>query len=180
MSDTNDRYIMLDTMVVAGIFALTKKGPGVEENKKEWKRAVIKFTSDISNKKIVVPPSVCFELMCWNKEWYEMVSVNPNNYSIFSYSSEPIKNEIMKVAAEFAYSCGENYGEKDDGKYKLKSMDPVTAAYSLKHNHYILTENEKDFPEKCFHIVSTEKLILSGKDRKKYRRFLYLLEPNQD
>ena len=127
---SEDKYIMLDTMVVAGIFALTKTGHGVEENKKEWKRAVVKLAKNVDNNvvRIVAPPSVCFELMCWNKDWHKMVSEYPNRYPLFSYSNEPIKNEDLKIAAKFAHSCGASYGETGDAKYKLKSLDPSISA----------------------------------------------------
>ncbi|PIV07576.1 hypothetical protein CO009_00415 [Candidatus Shapirobacteria bacterium CG_4_8_14_3_um_filter_35_11] len=171
-----NKIILLDTMIVGGLFALNKKGNKIEENKTEWKRAVIKIVNIFENKRLLAPPSVCFELMCWDKNWHKFVT--EKSRSVFNYSSEPISNETLQIASKFAYTCGESFGETNEIKYKLKSMDPITAAYAINHKYYILTENEKYFPESFFKIVSIEKLILFGKDGKKYRRFLYLLESN--
>jgi len=178
MAKSDKPYILLDTMVVAGIFALTKKGDSTERNKREWKRAVSKLREGIEYQGITVSPSVCFELMCWNKDWFEFVATNSKKIPLFNYSNEPIKNDILQIAAKYSYKCGENYsGCAADDNFKLKSMDPITAAYSIKHNHYILTENQRDFPESYFQLVAVEQLILFAKNDKKYRRFLCLIKP---
>jgi len=138
-----DKVILLDTMVVGGLFALSKKGKSIDENKKEWKNVVVKIIENIKNRKLVVPPSVCFELMCWNKEWHQLISSKSS--SIFSYSDRPIRNEILQLAAMYSYECGSKFVDGDESKPKLKSMDPITAAYCLKHKYYIITENIVDF-----------------------------------
>ncbi|MPN40374.1 hypothetical protein SDC9_187910 [bioreactor metagenome] len=55
-------------------------------------------------------------------------------------------------------------------------MDPIIAAYSLLGKHYLLTTNQKDFPESHFSVIETRVLVLSGKAGK-HRQIVFLLKP---
>jgi hypothetical protein len=71
----SDPIILLDTSIVAGTFAVSKKGGHVEEQKKLLQSAVLKLASLISTKCMIrVPTPVCYELMAMNREWHEFIS----------------------------------------------------------------------------------------------------------
>jgi len=167
---TNPSIILLDTNVVAGLFSITKK---IEDHKIAWDNAINKIAKKVNDNYFLrVPTCVCYELMCWNKEWSNFVKTNPNN--IFFYASNSIANNILRIAAE--YSIKSEIKFYDEGTNKVKSFDPILAAYSLHFGYFILTENQSDFVEDYFSIVLTESVILSQK-KGKLRKFLYLLSP---
>jgi hypothetical protein len=119
--------------------------------------------------------------MAWNLKWLQIVNDKKND-SLFKYSSYDIKNDILKIGAKYAYESNIRTGS--DGKSaKLKTMDPLLAAYSIKHKCCILTENECDFPDSHFDVIGVEVLKLIGSDKdlhKKQRSILYLLKPKTE
>lgn len=171
---SSDPIILLDTSIVAGCFAVSKTGNHVAEQKKLLQSAVIKLASMVSSKCMIrVPTPVCYELMAMNKEWYQFISKSKN--ATFRFATFSIPNDILMLAAEYSYSTSCNYF--DGEKQKIKTMDPLIAAYAIKGNHHLLTTNQHDFPESHFSVVGTEILVLSGKNGR-YRRIIYLLKPN--
>ncbi len=167
--------ILLDTMVVAGIFAVTKKHEKIEQHKAEWKRAIKSIISEIANPYLRVPTPVCFELMCWNKEWRNFILNDKRK--IFQFAYYPVTNDVIMTATEYAVNCQMEFF--DGAVHKVKTVDPLIAAYSLLGGHYILTENQQDFPESYFKIVKCEILLLDQRKGGLNRRVLYLLKPKQ-
>ena len=168
--------VLLDTGVVAAIFAVSKKGPHVSREKEIWLESVRTLIETVSPKCLVrVPTPVCYELMAMNQEWYDFISRSKNE--VFRFSSYSISNTMLKKAAKYSF---ETVCLGTDGKeQKMNTMDPLIAAYSLTSGHYLLTLNQHDFPESYFSVVETKVLVLSGKEAKKYRKLLYLLKPRE-
>ncbi len=180
----DENTIFLDSNVVAGAIAVGKDGNSsqkTEKNLEEWGGAIKKLANKLSPdsyKKLIVPTPICYELMAWNPKWFQIVSDTKND-PLFKYSNYDIKNDILKVGAKYAYESKTGTGS-DNQSAKLKTMDPLLAAYSIKHKCCILTENECDFPESHFEVVGIEVLKLIGSDKnlhKKQRSILYLLKP---
>lgn len=166
--------ILLDTPIVAGSFAVSKKGPHVENEKIIWKQVVIDLAKKVSDEYLIrVPTPVCYELMSMNREWYHFISTSTD--SVFRFAKHPISNEILGIAAEYSFSANSVY--VDGEKQKMKTMDPIIAAHSIQGGHYLLTTNQHDFPESHFSVVDTKVLTLEGKHGK-YRSVVYLLKPH--
>lgn len=160
-------------MVVAGVFSITKKHDKIEQHKAEWKRAIGSLVSKLSGPYLLrVPTPVCFELMCWNKEWRDFI-LNGSS-PVFRFATNYISNEILLIASK--YSIESKITFFDNNSHKVKTMDPLIAAYGIQGGHYVLTENQQDFPETHFDVVTCEVLLL---DQPKgiERRILYLLKP---
>lgn len=174
----NKQIILLDTMVVAGIFAVSKNGGDwLSENKQQWSDAILSLSKSIkaTGCEFLVPTSVCYELMTMNKDWKKLVLSESD--SVFRYAKRAISNEILQLAAEYSFnSCSVG---SDDTKHKVKSFDPVTAAYSLKHGYPIITENQKDFTEPFFSITEIKPVVVNIKKGKE-RRLLCLISPNKN
>lgn len=168
----SDPLLLLDTPIVAGSFAISKVGPHVEVEKRLWKSAVRRLALVVSPRCMIrVPTPVCYELMAMNKEWHDFVFRSSNPTFRFAHSSIP--NNVLTLAAEYSYSTNCIY--YDGEKQKMKSMDPLIAAYCIKGGHYLLTTNQHDFPESHFSVEKTEILTLTGKNGK-YRSIVYLLK----
>jgi hypothetical protein len=84
-----------------------------------------------------VPTPVCYELMCWNKDWYD--EVLSSNNPIFTYAKCSIGSKFLRIAAKYSVDCRVKYF--DNKKHKVKVMDPLVAAYSMEFGYYLLTEN---------------------------------------
>lgn len=183
----DNNTIFLDSNVVAGAISVGRDGSSsqkTENNLKEWGRAIKELANKVSTtyyEKLIVPTPICYELMAWNSKWLQIVNDKKND-SLFKYSSYDIKNDILKIGAKYAYESNIRTGS--DGKSaKLKTMDPLLAAYSIKHKCCILTENECDFPDSHFDVIGVEVLKLIGSDKdlhKKQRSILYLLKPKTE
>lgn len=167
--------VLLDTNIVAGLFSVSKLGPHVEHEKKIWRDAVRSLILTVSSKCLArVPTPVCYELMSINKRWYSFITTSKEN--LFQFSAGGINNDVLMKAAEYSL---QTFCVSPDGKeQKIKTMDPLIAAYSLIAGHYILTLNQQDFPESHFTVAGTKVITLSGKTAK-YRVILYLLKPTQ-
>ena len=173
---TNQSIILLDSMVVAGIYALTKKGVDIDERKNTYKSTVTELVNLIDNKSLIcVPTPVCFELMCWNKEWRNFV-LNSDS-PLFYFAKHSITNDVLLQASLF--SIESNTCKYDEKVHKIKSLDAIIAAYSLINTYYVLTENQSDFPESHFQLVGTRMMLLKQKDEGVRRVFLHLLKPKQ-
>jgi len=170
----SEPIILLDTPIVAGSFAVSKKGNHVESEKILWRNAVKKLASSVSSKYLIrVPTPVCYELMAMNKQWFDFIYDSQSD--VFRYSHVGISNEYIVTAAEYSFSTICTY--HDGTQQKMKTMDPLIAAYCIKGNHYLLTTNQQDFPESHFTVIGTEIMVLSGQNGK-YRSIIYLLKPN--
>lgn len=172
---SNNNIILLDTMVVGGLFAISKINTVAEnQNKYSWDngiRNLLNITGFIESS-LIVPTSVCYELMSMNAEWKKYILDNTDK--IFSYARYPITNSILQIAAEYSFKSRVVFS---DGKtHKIKSFDPITAAYSICFNYPIITENQDDFAESHFQILAIKPIILNGGNGK-YRRLLSLLKP---
>ncbi len=160
-------------MVVAALYAVSKTGSYVEKEKRLWQEAVMSLVSNISPECLIkVPTPVCYELMAMNQSWYDHVTRYPK--PLFSPASEAIPNTVIKKAAHYSFET--NCNSFDGEKQKMKTMDPLIAAYSLLGGYYILTMNQHDFPESHFTVRNLQILSLQGKNGK-YRSILYLLKP---
>ena len=176
MDTSSDRpSILLDTMIVAGIYAAAKVGDAENllASQTEWRRIVKSLIekAELKNIKLVIPRPVFYELMSMNKTWYDYVIEREKN-PIFNTSTETISDEILKRASLYAHECRAQFGQ-DDGK--LKSYDPLIAAYAAEAHGYVITENQKDFSESHFQVVAIDTAILKGKDVKG-RRIIFLLK----
>ncbi len=176
--------IFLDSNVVAGIIAVGRDGNSsqkVNENLIEWGRCVKTLADIISptaHNNLIVPTPICYELMAWNKKWFDIVNNDQQYRNIFKYSNRDILNCILKTGAKYAYESAIRIGGD-----KLYTMDPLLAAYSIKHGCCILTENEHDFPDSHFDVIGFELLkLISSKNNicKKQRSILYLLKPKDN
>lgn len=171
---TNQPIVLLDSMVVAGIYALTKKGADFDERRNTYKSTVTELIELIDGKSLVrVPTPVCFELMCWNKEWRNFV-LN-SNIPLFYFAKHSITSDILCAASLF--SIESNICRYDEKVHKIKSLDAIIAAYSLVNKYFILTENQSDFPESHFQLVGTRMMLLKQRDEGTRRVFLHLLKP---
>lgn len=174
----NRQIVLLDTMAVAGIIAASKHGgEWLSENKKRWSEAILSLSNKLGKTgcEFLVPTSVCYELMTLNEEWKNLVLSESD--SIFMYAKRAITNDILQLAAEYSYKS--QTIESDDTKHKVKSFDPITAAYSLKYGYPIITENQKDFVEPYFSITEIKPVIVNIKKGKE-RRLLCLISPNKN
>lgn len=173
LSMLSNPIILLDTTIVAGTFAISKKGSHVDSEKELWRTAVLELARGISPSCLMrVPTPVCYELMSINSAWHSFVS--ESKLKLFKYASYSISSAHVLFAAEYAYSANCVY--HDGSNQKMKTMDPLIAAYAIKGNHYLLTTNQQDFPEKYFFVEDTRLMVLSGKSGK-YRQMVYLLKP---
>lgn len=180
----SDKSILLDSNVVAGIVATGEEGnikKRFEANLEEWRRAIKTLADKVcptAYEKMIVSTPICYELMAWNEKWFKLVNGKEYN-PLFTYAQYSITNDILKLGSKYAYESSIRTGSENKSS-KIKTMDPLLAAYSIKHNCYILTENECDFPESHFDVVGIEllKLIVSKNNfKKKQRSILYLLKP---
>lgn len=167
--------ILLDTPIVAGTFAVSKIGPHVEAEKQVWRKAIHALASIVSSTSLIrVPTPVCYELMSMNREWFDYIANSRSQ--VFRFASSSIPNAIWKKAAEYYFTA---MSINTDGRgEKMKTMDPLIAAYSLTGGHYLLTTNQHDFPESHFSVAGTKILTLTGKNGK-YRTIIYLLKPRE-
>lgn len=172
--DSKLQLVLLDTMIVAGLFALSKKGIHVKQQRAMWVGAV--FSILPRECAYLVPTSVCYELMSWNKEWHAFI-LGMSDTVVFKAVNDDIPANILHLAA--SYSAENEIVYFDDKKYKVKSLDPITAAYAMVNRCFILTENEKDFPESYFSVRSSQLILLPQKQGVK-RRIIYLLEPKKN
>lgn len=169
----SDPIILLDTPIVAGSFAVAKSGSHVEPQKAIWKAAVSQLASKVSSRCMIrVPTPVCYELMAMNKEWHDFILKSPDD--IFRFARYSIPSEVLVLAAKYSYTAQCIY--YDGEKQKMKSLDPLIAAYALNGKHHLMTTNQQDFPESHFAVVDTEVLTLPGKNGT-YRSMVYLLKP---
>jgi hypothetical protein len=170
---SSDPIILLDTPIVAGSFAVSKIGPHVPAEKTIWRNAIVTIAKSVSPTCMIrVPTPVCYELMSMNKDWFKFIQQSSS--AVFRFSTYSIPKLIWQKAAEYYYTA---MCVNPDGKgEKMKTMDPLIAAYSLTGGHYLLTTNQQDFPESHFSVEKTEVLTLTGKNGK-YRTILYLLKP---
>lgn len=169
------RFILLDTMVVGGIFAVSKPNSESEkQNRAEWRRSIeeLRIKGGIQKASFIVPTPVCYELMCLNKEWTQMILGNREN--LFPYASRNISGQVLKKAADFSIESKVEFTNNES--FKSKSLDPIIAAYSLIQGHYIITENQKDYPESHFQVLAMEPVIINGQ-KGKLRKILLLLKP---
>lgn len=181
---TSNKIVLLDSNVVAGIVALGRNGNQSEKHKSnasEWEKSINNLLSNLNKDptqiKLKVPTPICYELMAWDKKWFDLI--NSSKYkSYFNYSSYNISNKFIKIAARYAYESRINTGS-DDKSAKIKTMDPLLASYSIMFNYPILTENECDFPNSHFEVIGIDLLNLTG-NNKKYRSILYLLQPKKE
>ena len=174
---SSNNLVLLDTMVVGGLFAISKINTIAEnQNRDSWDNGIRNLLnmSGFTESSLVVPTSVCYELMSMNAEWKKYILDKTDK--IFSYAKYPITNNILQTAAEYSFKSRVVFF---DGKtHKIKSFDPITAAYSIWFNYPIITENQEDFAESHFQIVAVEPIILNG-NIGKYRRLLSLLKPKK-
>lgn len=183
---SNENIVLLDSNVIAGVLAVGKDGSTskkTESNLAEWGRAINELVSKIDSTlpiQLKVPTPICYELMAWDKKWFDIVN-DPKYVSYFYYASYHLKNEFLRIGAKYAYESQIRTGS-DGQSAKLKTMDPLLAAYSIKFGYPILTENECDFPDSHFEVVGMEliKLVGSDKSPRKHRSVLYLLKPKEE
>lgn len=165
--------ILLDTPIVAGVFAVAKSGPHVSQDKKLFMFAIRQLSSLVGENFLVrVPTPVCYELMSMNNVWYQFIDKSTN--PVFSWAHSQIENEILLIAARYSFSA--NCNSYDGDRQKMKTMDPLIAAFCIKNDHYLLTTNQQDFPESHFSYVGSQVLVRSGRAGS-YRSVLYLLKP---
>lgn len=183
---SSENIVLLDSNVIAGVLAVGKDGnksKKMEANFAEWGRAIEQLIGKVDSKlpvQLKVPTPICYELMAWDKKWFDIVN-DPKYVSYFYYSSFSIGNEYLRIGAKYAYESQIRTGS-DGQSAKLKTMDPLLAAYSIKFGYPILTENECDFPDSHFEVLGMELLKLIGSDKspKMNRSILYLLKPRED
>ena len=163
-------------MVVAGVIALTKKGTDIAERKNTYKSAIVDLVSILGSSYLLrIPTPVCFELMCWNEVWKDYVLNSKSQ--LFFFAKHSITSEILQVAAEFSITS--NTCRYDEKRHKIKSFDSIIAAYGILNGHYILTENQKDFPESHFELIGSRMILLKQQEGYPPRTFLYLLKPKK-
>lgn len=167
--------VLLDTMVVAGLFAVTKnKDKYAQSNKTEWERVIASLFKKcgLTDCRLSIPNSVCYELMSMNQGWFNFISENSDD--LFRFSRTHINNDVLAFAAKYSF---ESQTQNEDGKFdKVKGLDPITAAYSIMYDYYLITENLKDFPDSYFEVIALESAILDGQ-KGRYRKILALLKP---
>lgn len=172
---SNTAYVLLDTMVVLGFYgSRTSSFQGGKSDADKWQKTIETLLGrlNVSNFRITVPTPVCYELTCHGSAWKDFFPQEPD---IFRYAEAYISHDILKRAAEYSLSI---HPMKADGKEgKVKTMDPIIAAYSLDLKYYLLTENQQDYPEPYFSLVATEAVVLTDKTGNKYRRLIHLLKP---
>lgn len=162
-------------MVVGGLFALSKAITSSSDiNKTAWGNAILQLQadSDLLDHTLCAPTSVCYELMSMNRTWKDFILTSRNN--LFTYATYNISNQILQRAAEYSYSSRAVF--VDNSTYKSKSLDPITAAYSLENGYPIITENQKDFAESHFTILAVTPVVLQVKQGRE-RRLISLLAP---
>lgn len=165
--------LLLDTTIVAGLFANTKHTVSVAD-RNTWEAAVSHLAAVVSTDCLIrVPTPVCYELMCMNHEWKEFVTQSPD--PIFRFAKYSITADTLQRAAEYHLAAvpANTLGKPE----KKKTMDSLIAAYALQGGHYLLTANEKDFPPTHFEVIETKTLTLSATNRIKHRKTICLLKP---
>ncbi|MEK7079320.1 MAG: hypothetical protein AAB929_04585 [Patescibacteria group bacterium] len=173
---SNPPIILLDSMVVAGVFALTKSGNNIDERKNTYKAVIIDLVSILGKSYLLsVPTPVCFELMCWNEIWKNFVLNSKSQ--LFFFAKHSITSDVLQTAAEF--SIKSNTCRYDEKIHKIKSLDSIIAAYGISNGHYILTENQKGFPESHFELIGSRVMLLKQHEGYPPRTFLYLLKPRK-
>lgn len=170
-------YILLDTMVASGMYALSQKGDIAELNRVEWQGKIKKLLDNLKTEKLrlAVPTPACYELMCKDAAWRDYLLTSEDE--IFRFARLGIKNEVLLKASE--YTLKSEVVSMDGTKVKMMTMDPMIAAYSLLYGYYILTENQVDYCEPEFSVVGAEPLILKNRNGSFYRRMIYLLSPKR-
>lgn len=168
-------YVLLDTMVASGMYALSQKGEVAEFNRIEWQLKIKKLLDNLKTDRLrlAVPTPACYELMCKDNAWRDYL-LNSDD-EIFRFARLGIKNEVLLKASQ--YTLKSEAVSMDGTKVKMMTMDPMIAAYSLLYGYFILTENQVDYCEPEFSVVGAEPLIIKNRNGSLYRRMLYLLKP---
>ena len=184
-----NKTILLDSNVIAGVIAFGKDGnvsKKSEINSNEWIRSISKLTAlinkDPDNTRLIVPTPICYELMAWSEKWFKIVTEAKEYQHYFAYSSYDITNKFIKTAARYAYESQIRKGS-DNENNKIKTMDPLLAAYSIKFNYPIITLNKCDFPNSHFEVIGIDLLnLISSNDllNRRHRSILYLLKPKEE
>lgn len=110
----------------------------------------------------------------YNKEWFDLV--HNSGKKIFNRAKDNIPNNILSIAAEYTYKAKCQF--VDGEKSKLKSLDPIHAAYCIESNGYLITENQHDFPDPFFTVIALKPIVTIGKEGRKHRRILAMLKSN--
>ena len=164
-------------MVVGGIFAISKPDTKPQrENKITWRNSINKLVDKarVDNPQFIVPTPVCFELMTMNQSWKNFILDNTSG--VFRYAQYGISSSILKRAAEYSFTSRIKFS--DNSSYKVKSFDPIIAAYSLEYGFPIITENQKDYCESHFSVGAVEPVILNAQINQE-RRYISILLPKK-
>lgn len=163
-------------MIVLGMFALPGPGRAQLPDEKKWQAAFRNILQRIpitSPYELVISTPVCYELLCHGPDWKKSILDNQND--MFRFAKADIKNKILQKAAQYTLDVDPVNPDGRDGK--MKTLDPMIAAYALEFGYYLLTKNQQDYPDPYFSIVATEPLVLKNKNGRQYRRMLHLLRP---
>lgn len=171
--------VLLDTGVAAGF--LSNNRPLA----KQWEQLLVQVLIQVPQSKVAIPTPVWFELAQWSTDWHKKIQLEIEKKSLgtssplYEYAVYNIANSVLMDAAFYRCCCLGRQNSSDTGEMKNKVekisfIDSIIAAYSLKFNHYVLTLNQQDFPEKFFVLKD---VLISPRGSKLDRQFAYFLQP---
>jgi len=173
--------ILLDANVAPEILRVivSKSSP----HDSAWWKCVDALIHGITDAKVSVPPPVFFEMAMKDDEVFRAVEsllhTDPKPSPILEYIGTPITSTVMLDASKYVLECHKRSGKQAKGENKLgiSFVDAILAGYCLRHGHWIVTENQKDFPDHFFEVVrmavSPKKTSISE------RKVVYLLKPKK-
>ncbi len=171
--------VLLDTMVAAGVFLF-----GDTSGKREaWRDAVLKLID--GDYRVAVPTTVFYELKARDSSWYQWCHDKANASAVspvFQYINYSVTSEILSLSAAYRLLCGErdrnNKSADKEIQQRVGFGDAILAAYALKFGYWIMTINQKDFPNQFFQAQAIG--LAPVPNGKSERRVIYLLSPKVD
>lgn len=167
--------VLLDTGIVARIYS--------PSTGKKWEEYLSETVKAISDVRIIIPTTVCYEFAQSHQNWYDFVQEKIENNRLgkpdpaFAYAGYNIPKWVIYRTAKYLIETRESNPSPEkapDQKNKISFVDATIAVYSLEFGYYIFTLNQCDFPPKFFDVVEEK---ISPASTKLSRVFGYLLKP---
>ena len=174
-------FVLLDTGIVGSFLSEQDRGG------KKWTTFILEIIKSLKDPRCVIPTPVWFEIAQWHSTWHKKIQSQIDLPSqerevMYQFVGHSIVSKILMDAA--LYSCEirgkqnkENLVGIMEGLGKKYFVDAIIAAYCLNYNHYLLTFNQSEFPDKFFDVVA---MRISPRGTALKREFAFLLQPKTE
>lgn len=165
------KIVLLDTDVSAGVLSYLGKNKDVTKAK-AWYDCIRSLIADVAEPRLAIPTPIFYELAARDAAMLEAIaaiSSDVKRNAIFAYINHSITPHTLLEAAKYRVECGKI------SKNCPSWVDASLAAYCFPHGHYLITMNQKDYPDKFFEVkrICLAPLPTAASERK----VIFLLAP---